>query len=203
MSTAPILNPFLVNSEEIRRSWGWSLALGIILMALGLACLIYANIATLASVLIFGWFLVISGIVVGVHAFRSRRWGGVFLHLLNGILRVVTGLLILVFPGMGALTVTLVLASFFLVGGLFRAITVAILRYSRWGWGLVSGIISMILGIMLFLSLPFSAMWFIGFAVGFDLLLDGWAVTIFALAARKLLAQAETAPPRWDAPRAA
>jgi uncharacterized membrane protein HdeD (DUF308 family) len=68
---------------------------------------------------------------------------------------------------------TLILASFFVVGGLFRAIGAEALRFPRWGWLVFSGIVSVGLGITLLAQLPASSLWFIGFAIGVDLILEG------------------------------
>lgn len=177
-----IYNPRFAGVEEIRESWGWFLALGILLTILGVFCVAFALIATYTTVLVFGWLLLISGMVALVHAFRTGTWSGFFLYLLSALFRGFTGYLLIRYPMTGAEGLTLVVASFFIVGGLFRAIGAGMVKFPRWSWSAFSGILAFLLGIMLLLQMPLSSVWFIGFAIGLDLIVDGVAVTGFATA---------------------
>jgi len=91
MATSPLSLEF----DKFQHRWGWYLALGIALVILGVIAFFLAPAGTLASVPVLGWLLVISGIMEGIYEFRMRRWGGVFLHLVGGILGVLVGLLTL------------------------------------------------------------------------------------------------------------
>ena len=176
------LNPFIAGIDEIRRSWGWFLALGILLAILGMACIAFDVTATFATVLVFGWLLLIGGIFALVQAFSIGTWGGFFLYLLSALFRGFTGYLLIRYPVLGAESLTMVLASFFIVGGLFRAIGFGMAKIPRWGWAVVSGTVSVVLGVMLLAQIPISGLWFIGFAIGIDLIFDGVAVIGFATA---------------------
>src|SRR5271157_4951094 len=107
-------NPLIAGMEEIRRFWGWFLVLGILLTVLGVACIVFDVIATFTTVMVFGWLLLISGVVALVHAFRVGAWGGFFMYLLSALFRGVTGYLLIRYPISGAEGLTLVLASFFI-----------------------------------------------------------------------------------------
>ena len=96
----------------------------------------------------------------------------------------------------GAETLTLVLASFFIVGGLFRAIGSGMAKFPRWGWAVFSGIVSVVLGVMLLRQIPISGIWFIGFAIGVDLICDGVAVTSFATAIHQFARAGRLSEPR-------
>src|SRR5208337_1444243 len=113
-------NPLIAGMEEIRSSWGWFLFLGISLTILGMACIAFDVAATFTTVLVFGWLLLIGGVVQLIHAFGAGSWSGFFLYLLGALFRGFTGYLLVRYPAMGAETLTLVLASFFIVGGVFR-----------------------------------------------------------------------------------
>jgi uncharacterized membrane protein HdeD (DUF308 family) len=91
------------------------------------------------------------------------------------------------YPVVGAETLTLVLASFFIVSGLFRAIGFSMAKFPRWGWAVFSGIVTAVLGVMLLVQIPVSGIWFIGFAIGLDLVVDGVAVIGFATAIHHML----------------
>jgi uncharacterized membrane protein HdeD (DUF308 family) len=179
-------NPLIAGLDDIRNSWGWFLFLGIALAVLGVACIAFDVTATFATVMAFGWLLLISGLVQLIHSFRTGTWSGFFLYLLSALLRGFTGFLLIRYPLMAAATLTIVLASFFIVGGLFRAIGCAMAKFPRWGWGVFSGAVSTVLGLLLLVQLPVSAIWFIGFAIGVDLIIDGVAMMSFASAIHHL-----------------
>jgi uncharacterized membrane protein HdeD (DUF308 family) len=162
------------------------MTLGILMVILGTIALIIMPAATIGTVLVLGWLLVVSGIIEAIHAFRVRRWGGIFLHLVGGILGVLVGLLIVTHPVAGALAWTLLFSSFFTVIGLFRLIAALRLRFPNWGWAVFDGSITLLLGILLWVQWPWSGLWFLGFAVGFSLLLRGWSYVMFAIALRTL-----------------
>ena len=175
-------NPLIAGLEEIRNSWGWFLGLGILLMITGAICIIGDVTATFATVLIFGWMLLISGVVALVHAFRTTNWSGFLLYLLSALFRGFTGYLLIRYPLAGATSLTLILASFFVVSGMFRAIGAGMMKFPRWGWSVFSGLVSVVLGIILLVQMPVSSIWFIGFAIGVDLLADGASLVGFAMA---------------------
>jgi uncharacterized membrane protein HdeD (DUF308 family) len=179
-------SPVAAGIDEIRSSWGWFLALGILFIILGAVCVIGDVSATFATVLVFGWMLLFSGIFALVHAFRTHTWQGFLLSLLSALLRGFTGYLLIRYPLAGAASLTLILASFFIVGGLFRAIGSGMLKLPRWGWSVLSGIVSVVLGIMLLVQMPVSSVWFIGFAIGVDLIVDGASLIGFATALHSL-----------------
>lgn len=189
MSTlAHNLNPLRAGVDGIRESWGWFLLLGIALMFLGLACIIYDVAATFTTVLFFGWLLLLSGVFELVHAFRTGTWGGFALYLLSALFRGFVGYLLIRYPMAGAQSLTLLLGFFFVVGGLFRAIGSAMTQLPRWGWAVLSGAVSVILGIMVLSRVPSTSLWFIGFALGVDLIFEGLAIFNFALGAHRLTA---------------
>jgi uncharacterized membrane protein HdeD (DUF308 family) len=152
------------------------------MVILGTIALIIMPAATIGTALVLGWLLVVSGILELVHAFRVRRWGGLFLHLIGGVLGVLIGLLVVTHPVAGAIVWTLLFASFFTVIGLFRLIAAVSLKFPNWGWALFDGIITLGLGILLWVQWPWSGMWFLGLAVGVSLLLRGWSYVMFAIA---------------------
>ena len=178
-------NPFAGGATEgsVR---GWVIFAGVTMLALGIAAVIYDVTATLLSVFLFGALLMVAGIVQIVHAFQVRTWSGFFLYLLDGILRATVGTLLVLYPGSGALTLTLLLSLCFIVGGLFKIIGSIALQIPKWGWAVASGLVSVALGVMLAMQWPVTSLWFIGFAVGLDLILHGWALLMFAAAVKQL-----------------
>src|SRR5262245_24068399 len=172
--------------DTVRRNWGWYMALGIALGVLGVFAICYSFLTTLVSVVVFGWVLIFSGIVEAIQAFRVRRWGGFFLHLLAAVLEIGVGALVIAKPLAGALGLTVLLAAYLIVGGVFRIIAALSLDFRGAGWLAVSGAISFILGLALAYYTPRAALWFIGLCVGVDLMMHGAAWFAFALMARRL-----------------
>ena len=174
--------------DSARNYRGWVIFAGITSLVLGTAAVIYTGTATIASVVLFGWLLMLAGVMQIVHAFQVRTWSGFFLYLLDGIIRAAVGTLMVLYPGAGAQALTLLLSLYFIVAGIFRTIGSTVLQFPSWGWTVASGLISVALGVMLAMQWPASGTWFIGFAVGLDLILYGWALLMFAAAVKKLAA---------------
>jgi uncharacterized membrane protein HdeD (DUF308 family) len=170
--------------ENMRHHWGWLLTLGIVMVIFGTIAMFITPAATLGTVLVLGWLLVFSGIFESIYAFRVREWGGLFLHLIGGILGVLIGLLVITHPVAGALASTLLFASFLTVIGVFRLIAAISLRFPHWGWAVFDSLITIGLGVLLWAEWPWSGLWFIGFAVGVSLILRGWSYVMFAFALR-------------------
>ena len=177
---------FAAGLDQVRKSWGWFLVFGILLMILGVACVAKAQTATTFSILALGWVLAISGVLWLVNSFYAFSWHGFFLYLLNAIIRGVTGYLLIRHPDAGAQGVTMVLAALFIVGGLFRGVGASVIQFPRWGWTVFSGLVSVVLGIYLLVSWPAATTYFIGLAIGIDLIFDGSALVGFAGAIHSL-----------------
>lgn len=157
-------------ANTIAANRGWFLALGILLIIVGAAAIMSPFYGTLAGARVFGWILIFSGIMSGVHAFSAQGWGGVILQVLIAILWIAGGIWLLTQPLAGAISLTIVLIAVLLVQGLFTAITAFQIRPTEgWGWMLWSGIASIILGLMLWMRFPSSALWAIGLLFGLGL----------------------------------
>lgn len=188
MNTTDHASPNALSSfpAELRRQWGWLLTIGILVLVLGILAIVNSVTATVASMLYVGWVLVIAGIFFAIQAFRFRAHGHLFLHLLNAALALVVGVILVLNPVVAAMTFTLLLAAYFVVAGIFRIVTALSVRVPGWGWGLLNGVITFILGIMIWNQWPVSGLWVIGFFVGIDLIVIGWAQIMTAIAARSL-----------------
>jgi uncharacterized membrane protein HdeD (DUF308 family) len=172
-------NPFTAGINEIRSYWGRFLALGIVFMALGVACIWYNAAATTASVWVLGLLLMISGIVALVQAFWIHTWNGFFLFFLSALLRGVAGYLLIRYPQQGLTAVTMILASLFIGGGLFQIVSASLLRFPAWLWSMLSGVISLALGILVLARMSVTSVFFLGLVVGVNFVLDGaWCIAL-------------------------
>src|SRR5271157_405547 len=162
---------------ELVHYWGWFLAFGIGLVALGVAAVARAFTATIASMLFFGWLLVIAAAIEIVQAVMVGHWAGFFHHLIGAILFGVMGLLLVTRPVISAEAVTFVMAIFFLIGSFVIALP-------GWGWQAADGVITIILGALVLAQWPASGLWVIGLFIGIDLIFYGCAWIALALGLR-------------------
>ena len=173
------------NIEGIARHRGWFFLLGVILAILGMAMISSAYTATLFSVLVFGCMLIGASVVHIVQSVLARQWSGIGLSLLLAVLYFVTGALCIGNPATAAVNMTFLFAIFCFIGGLFKIIASLVMRFERWGWVFLNGLVTFILGVLIYAEWPLSGLWVIGTFVGVDMLLCGWAWMMLALTAGK------------------
>jgi len=173
--------------STIHEHWVLFLVEGIILLVLGAAAIIVPVIATLAFTLFIGWLFLISGVVGLITTFWMRNAPGFWWSLLSGVVGIAAGIVLILWPISGTVSLTLLLIAFFLVEGivtLMYAFEHRAQLSGRWGWMLASGIVDLILAGIIFAGLPETATWALGLLVGINLLFGGVAMIGMALAAR-------------------
>ncbi|MGB8329188.1 MAG: DUF308 domain-containing protein [Polyangiales bacterium] len=170
----------------IRRHAGMGIAVGVIAVVAGVLALMSPLVAGLSVALAVGVLLIASGISRLFLAFRMGSFGHGLLVSLIGLLSIVIGGYMLARPGMALATLTLVLATFFFVDGIFEIIWAFRLRPIRgWGWTLLSGVVALALGIMIWRQFPVSGIWAVGTLAGIHLIFGGTAVASMCAAARR------------------
>ena len=175
-------------SNAIRAHWGMFLFEGIVLVVLGAAAIIVPVIATLAFTLVIGWLFLISGGVGLVTTFWMRQAPGFWWALLSAVIAILAGIVLILWPISGTVSLTLVLIAFFIVEGIVSIMYAIDHRNQlsgQWGWMLFSGIIDLILAAIIFSGLPGSAAWALGLLVGINMVFGGTSLIAMALAARK------------------
>jgi uncharacterized membrane protein HdeD (DUF308 family) len=174
-------------ASAIHEHWVLFLIEGIILVILGLAAIILPPIATIAFTIIIGWIFLVSGIVGLITTFWARHLPGFWWSLISALIAIAAGVVLLLWPISGSISLTLVLIAFFIVEGI-ASIMYAIEHRNqltgRWGWMLVSGIIDLILAGIIFFGLPGTALWALGLLVGINMVFGGAALIAIAFAAR-------------------
>lgn len=174
----------------LRGNWVWFVLVGVALLVLGMIAIGAAFIASLAVAVTLGVLILLGGLAETVGAFWCREWSGFFLHLLSGVLSIVVGVLFLRAPVGALLALTLLIAFFLLVGGIFKVIAALSYRFAAWGWPLVSGVIDVVLGILIWWQWPESALWVIGLFVGINMVFRGADWIALGLALHAVPAQA-------------
>ncbi len=174
-------------ASAIAKHWGLFLAEGIILVILGVVAIAVPLIATLAFTIIIGWVFLVAGVVGLVTTFWARGAPGFWWSLISAIIAIAAGVVLLLWPISGSISLTLVLIAFFIIEGI-ASIMYAIEHRNQstgqWLWMLVSGIIDLILAGIIFAGLPGTAFWALGLLVGINMVFGGAALIAMALAAR-------------------
>jgi len=169
-----------------RTRWGWFVALGILQLVLGAIAWVDVIAFTIAGVIFIGALLVVAGAFQIVHAFMDRSWGTFALQLLVGVLYVIGGLLLMDEPIQGSVIITLFVAAALIIGGILR-IVIGLRHRSMPGWGLMlaGGVISLLVGVMLYMTLPWSGLWVVGTLIAVELIVHGVSWIQFGLALRR------------------
>ncbi len=176
--------------------WVFYLVEGIILVVLGVAAIILPPVATLAATIVFGWLFLISGVVGLTTTLRTRRLPGFWWALASAILGIAVGVMLILSPVRGAISLTFLLIAFFFVEGIVSIMFALDHRKDLpggWGWMLASGIVDLGLGGLILAGLPGSAIWALGLLVGINLTFGGVALIAMALQAQRIDGTAQIA----------
>ena len=174
-------------SAAIHRHWGLFLFEGIVLIILGTLAVLVPAVASLAATIVFGWILLVSGVIGLISTFRARQAPGFGWSLLSALLGIVAGIILLTMPLQGTLSLTAVLIAFLIVEGVATVLFALEHRKGasgRWSWLLASGILDIGLGGILLAGLPGTAVWALGLLVGINMIFGGWSLVWMALHAR-------------------
>ena len=174
--------------QSIHEHWKLFLAEGIILVILGIIGIIVPPIATLAVEIFVGWLLLISGIAGLITTFGARHAPGFWWSLLSALLGIAAGVVLLLWPASGIVSLTILLIAFFIIEGVISIMYAVEHKRElsgQWGWMLVSGIIDLVLAAIIFAGLPWTAVWALGLLVGINMLFGGSALIAMAMHARR------------------
>jgi uncharacterized membrane protein HdeD (DUF308 family) len=172
--------------QRLRDNRFWFLALGIALVVFGIVAIGSACVATVAMTWLFGFLLLAAGITEIVSSFWAGRWSGMLVHLLIGVLYTIVGFMILDHPQNSAIQLTLIIAIFLIVGGVFRIVFALSERFTGWGWVLLNGAVTLMLGMLVYKNWPESGLWVIGLFVGIEMIFNGWAWIMLAIGLRQI-----------------
>lgn len=172
--------------QELKENSWWYLILGIGLVAVGALAIFYSTTATIISVLALGALLVTSGLFEGFKSFKISRWSNFFLHLFLAIVYIIGGGFIILNPGLSALNLTLLLSIFFVISGVTKVIFGASQPVLYKGWLIANGIVTFILGLLIWNQWPASGLWVIGTFIGIDMIFTGITWIMIGTTARDL-----------------
>lgn len=186
-TTVPTDHHHHYHRNKLRSAWVWIAILGAISLIGGVLALANPFAATFAAVLLAGWAFLLFGILQVVQAFQMRGWPGFLWTLLFGILTLAVGVALLANPVAGSISLTMLVAILFLVLGAVKVMYSFSLRpIGGWGWVLVSGILSIVLGVIILADFPWSATTVLGILLAVELLSNGIFMLLVALGLRSL-----------------
>ena len=178
---------------RLKKEWWAFLLLGMLLIIGGIACISYPFFTTVGIMVFQGIALMLAGLAIIVSSFWTGKWSAFMLQLLVGLLYLVAGFIIADAPIKSAAVFTLLLAGFLVVGGVFRIVFSLMEKFPQWGWALVNGIASLVIGVIVFKSFRTFAegessdiLWIIGLIIGIELIFYGWTWVMLSLSIRSI-----------------
>ncbi|MFG2981480.1 HdeD family acid-resistance protein [Streptomyces sp. NPDC048258] len=172
---------------KVSRGYGLLAVLGVILVLAGLVGLVYTGLATLTSMFLFGWLLLIGGVVGLLQAVQSRRSNYFWLAVIVAAINIAAGFVVLRRPEASAEALTMFAALLFLTGGLFRLVGSLVVRGANFGLSLVQGAFGVLLGILILSNWPGNSLYVIGTFFSLALLFDGLSLVATGMGARRIL----------------
>jgi uncharacterized membrane protein HdeD (DUF308 family) len=162
------------DTAPLRAKWGWIVALGVVYLIAGFIALGSVAMATVASVLVVGVMMIVAGVAEVFSAFQIKSWGKFLLWVLLGLLYVVAGFVTFQNPLLAAVLLTLVLGASLVASGIMRIILAfSMKRETPWIWVALSGVITLLLGVLILARWPVSSLYILGLFLGIDLIMAG------------------------------
>ncbi len=182
-------------AEFVQHASTWSILWGVSLIILGMVAVASPFVAAVAVNVLVAWLIVLAGAVHIVLAFQAHRAGSVIWKLLVGLAYLCFGGYLIAHPVLGVASLTLVLASLFLIEGVLNIVLFFQMRSLRGSnWVLIDGVITLLLGLMIYMQWPSSSAWAIGTLVGVSMILSGITRLSLSLAVRKTVATPSELP---------
>ena len=173
--------------DEVRKASGWYIAFGVLLLLGGIAAVARPLHAGLAVAFVVGWVLIINGIMAGAHALLARGAGGFVWRVLMSLLYIIGGIIVLRNPVEGLVALTIVLGVVLFVGGVSKLLlAMALTGIPGVGLLIVSGIVSIVLAILIWMKLPEASELMVGMLIGLDFIMSGVSLLVFGTGTRKL-----------------
>lgn len=171
---------------QLQARWGWFVGLGIVLLVLGVLALGHVFAATLASVIFIGMLMAVAGVGQLMHAWRIKQTQGFIFWSVSGLFYLAAGLFAVLQPVQGATVLTLLFGAMLIAVGALRTWLWFNNRGQRgWGWLGVSGVLTLLVGVLIASGWPGNSVWILGLLLAIDLLFQGWSALFLGLALRQ------------------
>ena len=168
--------------ESIQHRWWVFLLLGFVMMVAGIIAIGVPLIASVTITYLLGFLLIAGAIVHAVYAFSKRGGGRIAINLITAALFLVAGLILLSYPLLGTLWLTLLLAIVLVVDGILKFVEAMDMpALPHRGWTIVGAVLAVILGVLIWRQWPFSALWSLGLLLGIDLFYTGISIMVLGI----------------------
>jgi uncharacterized membrane protein HdeD (DUF308 family) len=185
----------LTPAHLVRQASTWSIVWGVSLIILGTLAVGSPFLAAVAVNIFISWLVLLAGVVHVVLAFHAHGAGSLIWKLLVGVAYLALGVYLIAHPVAAVATLTLLLGSLFLAEGVLNFILFFRMRSTHGSsWILLDGVITLALGLMIYLQWPSSSAWAIGTLVGASMIISGVARVMLSLAVRRATGVAELPP---------
>jgi uncharacterized membrane protein HdeD (DUF308 family) len=185
----------------LKRATGASLLLSVLLIIFGVFAIALPIVSSIGVAIVVGWLVILAGITQLIHAFRSEGVGHIVWKLIVAALYLVAGVYLLAHPALGAAGLALVLGVFLFAEGIADVFAYfSTPKRVRSPWMLVDGVITLVLGFLIWNQWPSNSLWVIGTLVGISMVMTGIARFMMTLAVRRLVRHPDVAS---SEPRAA
>ena len=162
------------DTAPLRAKSGWIIALGVVYLIAGFIALGSVAMATVASVLVVGVMMIIAGVAEVFSAFQIKSWGKFLLWALLGVLYIFAGFVTFENPLLAAVLLTLILNASLMASGIMRIfLGFSMKRETPWIWVVLSGVITLLLGLLILARWPVSSLYILGLFLGIDLIMAG------------------------------
>jgi uncharacterized membrane protein HdeD (DUF308 family) len=174
MTSTPSARGLGSGLSTLSSKWGWAVALGIALIVCGIIALLSLVVATAVTVIWVGAMMIVAGVVEIAHGFQMKGWGRSVLWMITGALYIIGGFFAVVNPLLASVVLTLILAIALIIAGVVRTWLGFKLRGDgHSGWVILSGVLTLLFGLIIIIHWPFSSLYALGIILGVDLIQTG------------------------------
>ncbi len=168
------------NTPELRKTGGWVIAWGVLLIAAGIAAIVVPGVAALAAVLVLAWLFVFAGAVQLAYAYHQRTHEGFAWKLIAALATLLLGIAMLLFPAASIASLALLIGAFIFTGGVSSLMLSFRLRPKPgWGWVLFDGLLSVVIAALIANRWPQDSPAFVGILIGIFMISGGvWRIIL-------------------------
>jgi uncharacterized membrane protein HdeD (DUF308 family) len=174
-------------TADVHRATTWAIVLSVLMIVTGAVAIALPLIAGVAVTAVVGSLLIVSGALHLAFAWRGGRPAAIVWELLLGVAYGAIGFYMLANPLVGLASLAFAIAFYLFVEGILELMLSYQLRsLPGVGWLLFDGIITLVLGIMIWSTWPSSAAWIVGTLVGISMLFSGITRLMLSMAVRRI-----------------
>ena len=182
----PIATVFRHELHHVRRHWWWFFSLGVLLLVCGVLSIVFPAVSSVAAISVLSVVLMVAGLATIIGSFWTGKWGGFLVQILVGMLYIAASFAMTKDPLLSVAVITAFVAITFIVMGLFRILATLVIRFPQWGWSLLNGCVTFLLGLVILRDFREGDWWIIGLLVGIEMLFSGLAWIMLSLNIRRI-----------------